>query len=167
MWGFLCVFRAFPVCVLCSCVFSFLQSLPPPPFFRSNSFRCSIAYSMLSLCVPLFLLYPSFLSRYLLLFTAFAPSLFIFPLCTPPDTCPIFSLCAFCPGTSSSLSSFLPFLSPSLGFPFPLCVFSVSLPPPSRCYSPFSPPPFFSSFSFVPTFSFPYSPLLSFPSSSI
>ena len=98
MWGFLCVFRAFPVCVLCSCVFSFLQSLPPPPFFRSNSFRCSIAYSMLSLCVPLFLLYPSFLSRYLLLFYSLCPSLFIFPLYTAPDTYPIFSLCAFHPG---------------------------------------------------------------------
>ena len=35
------------------------------------------------------------------------PFPFIFPLCTAPDTCPIFSLRAFRPGTSSSLSSFL------------------------------------------------------------
>ena len=142
MCGFLCIFRVFPVCALCSGVFSFLQSLPPQPFLRSNSSRCSNASSMLSLCVSSVQLYPSFLSRYLLLFTAFAPSLFIFPLCTPPDTCPIFSLCVFRPGTSFSLLSFLPFLSPSLGFPFPLCVFSASLPPPSLCHSPFSPPPF-------------------------
>ena len=52
MCGFLCVFRAFPVCALCSSVFSFLQSLPPPPFLRSNLFRCSGASSILSLlCV--------------------------------------------------------------------------------------------------------------------
>ena len=142
MCGFLCIFRAFLVCALCSSVFSFLQSLPPQPFFRSNSFRCSGASSMLSLCVSSVQLYPSFLSRYLLLFTAFAPSLFIFPLCTPPDTCPIFSLCVFRPGTSFSLLSFLPFLSPSLGFPFPLCVFSASFPHLPGAISPFFPSPF-------------------------
>ena len=79
-------------------------------------------------CASSVQLYPSFLSRYLLLFYSLCPSFFISPLCTAPDTCPIFSLCAFHPGTFSSLSSFLSFLSPSLGFPFPLCVFSASLP---------------------------------------
>ena len=44
-------------------------------------------------------------------FYSLCPSLFIFPLYTAPDTCPIFSLCAFHPGTSSSLSSFLPYPS--------------------------------------------------------
>ena len=146
MCGFLCIFRAFLVCALCSCVFSFLQSLPPPPFFRSNSFRCSGASSILSLCASSVQLYPSFLSRYLLLFLQPLPIPFISLLCTPPDTYPALSLCVFCPDTSSSLSSFLSFLSPSLGFPFPLCVFSASLPPPSLCYSPFS--PLFSSPSF-------------------
>ena len=166
MWGFLCVFRAFPVCVLCSCVFSFLQSLPPPPFFRSNSFRCSIAYSMLSLCVPLFLLYPSFLSRYLLLFYSLCPSFFISPLCTAPDTCPIFSLCVF----RSKLSFFLLFFTvlpiSVLGLSVPLVrVFSL-VAPPSRCYSPFSPPPFPPLPPSFPRFPSPFLrsfPLLRFP----
>ena len=99
-------------------------------------------------------------------FTAFAPFLFTSLLCTPPDTYPIFSLCAFHPGTSSSLLSFLSFLSPSLGFPFPLCVFSVSLPPPSLCYSPFSPPPFPPLSPSFPRFPSPILrsfPLLRFP----
>ena len=107
-------------------------------------------------------------------FTAFALLFFIFPLCTAPDTCPIFSLRAFRPGTSSSLSSFLPFFlrpwafrSPCAFSVFSLCVFSASLPPPSRCHSPFFPAAFPSSSSFVPAFSFPYSPLLSSPSFSI
>lgn len=126
MCGFLCVFRAFPVCALCSGVFSFLQSLPPQPFLRSNSSRCSIASSILSLCASSVQLYPSFLSRYLLLFYSLCPSLFIFPLYTAPDTYPIFSLCAFHPGTSSSLSSFLPFLFSVLGL-------SVS---PYACFQP-------------------------------
>ena len=112
-------------------------------------------------CASSVQLYPSFLSRYLLLFYSLCPSFFISPLCTPPDTCPIFSLCAFHPGTSSSLLSFLPFLSPSLGFPFPLCVFSAPLPPPSRCYSPFSPPPFLPLPPSFPRFPSPF--LRSFP----
>lgn len=129
MCVFLCVFRAFLVCVLCPVVFVFLVSEPPP------------------LLQPL-------------------PIPFISPLCTPPDTCPIFSLCAFHPGTFSSLLSFLSFLSPSLGFPFPLCVFSVSLPPPSLCYSPFSPPPFPPLSPSFPRFPSPILrsfPLLRFP----
>ena len=174
MCGFLCIFRVFPVCALCSGVFSFLQSLPPQPFFRSNSFRCSSASSMLSLCVSSVQLYPSFLSRYLLLFYSLCPFPFISLLCTPPDTCPIFSLRAFRPGTSFSLSSFLPFLSPSLGFPFPLCFFCVffvrvfSLVAPTfPVLFPLFPAAFPSSSSFVPAFSFPFSPLLSSPSPSI
>ena len=134
-----CVFHAFLVCVFCPVVSTF----PCPP--RASSF-----------------------------FTAFALLFFIFPLCTAPDTCPIFSLRAFRPGTSSSLSSFLPFFlrpwafrSPCAFSVFSLCVFSASLPPPSRCHSPFFPAAFPSSSSFVPAFSFPYSPLLSSPSFSI
>ena len=132
----------FPCVCLCSCAFSFLQSLQPPPFFRSNSFRCSGASSMLSLlCVLCPVVFVFLVSEPPPLLQPL-PIPFISPLCTPPDTYPALSLCVFCPGTSSSLSSFLPFLSPSLGFPFPLCVFSASLPPPSLCHSPFSPPPF-------------------------
>ena len=158
MCGFLCVFRAFPVCALCSGVFSFLQSLPPPPFFRSNSFRCSIASSILSLCASSVQLYSFFLSRYLLLFLQPLPIPFISLLCTPPDTYPALSLCVFCPDTSSSLSSFLPFLFSVLGL-------SVS---PYACFQPRCPhlpgaiPPFsrrlsllflFRSRVFLPLFS--------------
>ena len=137
MCGFLCIFRAFLVCALCSSVFSFLQSLPPQPFFRSNSFRCSSASSMLSLCASSVQLYPSFLSQYLLLFYSLCPSLFIFPLYTAPDTCPIFSLRAFRPGTSSSLSSFLPFFLRPWAFRSPCACFQ------SRCpHLPGAIPPF-------------------------
>ena len=167
MWGFLCVFRAFPVCVLCSCVFSFLQSLPPPPFFRSNSFRCSIAYSMLSLCVPLFLLYPSFLSRYLLLFYSLCPSLLslfcvrllthalYFP-CVPFIPVP-FPLCRpFCPSYLRPWA----FRSLCAFSVFSLCVFSASLP-----HLPGAIPPFprrlfllflLRSHVFLPLFSFSF-----------
>ena len=174
MWGFLCVFRAFPVCVLCSCVFSFLQSLPPPPFFRSNSFRCSIAYSMLSLCVPLFLLYPSFLSRYLLLFYSLCPSLLSL-FCVRLLTHALYFPCvSFVPNSLSSCCSLPSFLSPSLGFPFPLCFFCVFfvrvfslVAPPSRCYLPFFSVTFSSSSFFISVLSFPFSPLFSSPSFSI
>ena len=166
MWGFLCVFRAFPVCVLCSCVFSFLQSLPPPPFFRSNSFRCSIAYSMLSLCVPLFLLYPSFLSRYLLLFYSLCPSLLSL-FCVRLLTHALYFPCvSFVPNSLSSCCSLPSFLSPSLGFPFPLCVFSASLPHLPGAISPFFPspfPPLPSSFRCYPSPFLRSFPLLRFP----
>ena len=174
MCGFLCIFRVFPVCALCSGVFSFLQSLPPQPFFRSNSFRCSSASSMLSLlCVLCPVVFVFLVSEPPPLLQPL-PIPFISPLCTPPDTYPIFSLCAFHPGTSSSLSSFLPFLSPSLGFPFPLCFFCVFFARVFRLGAPHLPgaipslpASFPSSSSFVPAFSFPFSPLLLSPSPSI
>ena len=166
MCGFLCIFRAFPVCVLCSCVFSFLQSLPPQPFFRSNSFRCSSASSMLSLCASSVQLYPSFLSRYLLLFYSLCPSLLSFlcvrllthalyfpcvpfvpvllPLCRP--FCPSFSVL----GLSVPLVRVFSLVAPTFPVPFPL--FPAAFP---------------SSSSFVPAFSFPFSPLFSSPSFSI
>ena len=78
-------------------------------------------------------------------FYSLCPSLFIFPLYTAPDTYPIFSLCAFHPGTSSSLSSFLPFLFSVLGL-------SVS---PSACFQSRCPhlpgaiPPFPRRLSFL------------------
>ena len=174
MCGFLCIFRAFLVCALCSSVFSFLQSLPPPPFFRSNSFRCSIAYSMLSLCVPLFLLYPSFLSRYLLLFYSLCPSLLSL-FCVRLLTHALYFPCvSFVPNSLSSCCSLPSFLSPSLGFPFPLCFFCVFFVRVFSLVAPVFPVPFplfpaafSSSSSFVPAFSFPYSPLFSSPSFSI
>ena len=166
MCGFLCIFRAFLVCALCSSVFSFLQSLPPQPFFRSNSFRCSSASSMLSLCVSSVQLYPSFLSRYLLLFYSLCPSLLSFlcvrllthalyfpcvpfvpvllPLCRP--FCPSFSVL----GLSVPLVRVFSLVAPTFPVPFPL--FPAAFP---------------SSSSFVPAFSFPFSPLFSSPSFSI
>lgn len=166
MWGFLCVFRAFPVCVLCSCVFSFLQSLPPPPFFRSNSFRCSIAYSMLSLCVPLFLLYPSFLSRYLLLFYSLCPSLLSL-FCVRLLTHALYFPCVpFVPVLLPLCRPFCPSFS-VLGLSVPLMrVFSL-VAPPSRCYLPFFSVTFSSSSFFISVLSFPFSPLFSSPSFSI
>ncbi len=161
MCGFLCIFRAFLVCALCSSVFSFLQSLPPQPFFRSNSFRCSIASSILSLCASSVQLYPSFLSQYLLLFYSLCPSLFIFPLYTAPDTCPIFSLCVF----RSKLSFFLLFFTV-----LPISVLGLSVSP-CACFQPRCPhlpgaiPPFprrlfllflLRSHVFLPLFSFSF-----------
>ena len=56
------------------------------------------------------------------------PFPFIFPLCTAPDTCPIFSLRAFRPGTSSSLSSFLPFFLRPWAFRSPYACFQPRCP---------------------------------------
>ena len=166
MCGFLCIFRAFPVCVLCSCVFSFLQSLPPPPFFRSNSFRCSIAYSMLSLCVPLFLLYPSFLSRYLLLFYSLCPSLLSF-LCVRLLTHALYFPCVpFVPVLLPLCRPFCPSFS-VLGLSVPFVLFFSLVAPTFPVPFPLFPAAFPSSSSFVPAFSFPYSPLFSSPSFSI
>ena len=129
-------FPGLPFRIVISLVFSQpvgAPSFPCLPGFHLIYMRCFHVWLLVHLpcfpcCASSVQLYPSFLSRYLLLFYSLCPSFFISPLCTAPDTCPIFSLCAFHPGTFSSLSSFLSFLSPSLGFPFPLCVFSASLP---------------------------------------
>ena len=56
------------------------------------------------------------------------PFPFIFTLCTAPDTCPIFSLRAFRPGTSSSLSSFLPFFLRPWAFRSPYACFQPRCP---------------------------------------
>ena len=56
------------------------------------------------------------------------PFPFISLLCTAPDTCPIFSLRAFRPGTSSSLSSFLPFFLRPWAFRSPYACFQPRCP---------------------------------------
>ena len=94
------------------------------------------------------------------------PFPFIFPLCTAPDTCPIFSLRAFRPGTSSSLSSFLPFFLRPWAFRSPCACFQPRCPTFPVLF-PLFPAAFPSSSSFVPAFSFPFSPLFSSPSFSI
>lgn len=166
MCGFLCIFRAFLVCALCSSVFSFLQSLPPQPFFRSNSFRCSSASSMLSLCASSVQYIHLSLPPCLLLFYGLCPSLLSFlcvrllthalyfpcvpfvpvllPLCRP--FCPSFSVL----GLSVPLVRVFSLVAPTFPVPFPL--FPAAFP---------------SSSSFVPAFSFPFSPLFSSPSFSI
>ena len=128
MCGFLCVFRAFPVYALCSRVFSFLQSLPPPPFLRSNSFRCSNASSMLSLCVSSVLLYPSFLSPCLLLFASLA----VLPSSAPCVLFPlrvflVFLLRVLCPGAPVFLTPVPSTLCRFVALPSFASVRSVSL----------------------------------------
>ena len=161
MCGFLCIFRAFLVVrPLFRCLLLFVI-LAAPPFLRSNLFRCSGASSILSLLCVLCPVVSVFLVSVPPPFLQPLPIPFISLLCTAPDTCPIFSLYAFHPGTSSSLLSLLSFLSPSLGFPFPLCVFSASLPHLTGAIPPFSPPPFPP---LPPSFPrFPSPSLLSFP----
>lgn len=133
MCGFLCIFRAFPVCVLCSCVFSFLQSLPPPPFFRSNSSRCSNASSILFLvCVfcpvvsvflvsvpppflqPLPLPFLSFLCIRLLTHTLYFPCVPFIPVLFPLFPVAFPSSSSFVPAFSVPCSP----LFPLLRFPF-------------------------------------------------
>ena len=167
MCGFLCIFRAFLVCALCSSVFSFLQSLPPQPFFPFQFvplLQCVFHAFLVCVFCPVVSTFP--LPPVPPPFLRPLPFPFIFPLCTAPDTCPIFSLRAFRPGTSSSLSSFLPFFLRPWAFRSPCACFSVSLPPPSRCHSPFSPPPFPPLPPSFPRFPSPFLrsfPLLRFP----
>ena len=183
MCGFLCVFRAFPVYALCSRVFSFLQSLPPPPFLRSNSFRCSNASSMLSLCVSSVLLYPSFLSPCLLLFASLA----VLPSSAPCVLFPlrvflVFLLRVLCPGAPVFLTPVPSTLCRFVALPSFASVRSVSLVrlPCFSCVCPlfrrvlpscsfplYLPTAFFSSSFFISVFSFPFSPLFSSPSFSI
>ena len=133
----------FPCVCLCSSVFSFLPSLPPPPFLRSNSFRCSNASSVLSLLCVLCPVVSVFLVSEPPPLLHPLPLPYLSLLCVRLLTHALYFPCvSFVPNSLSSCCSLPSFLSPSLGFPFPLCVFSASLPPPSRCYSPFSPPPF-------------------------
>jgi|GEM_PF-823311 len=94
------------------------------------------------------------------------PFPFIFPLCTAPDTCPIFSLRAFRPGTSSSLSSFLPFFLRPWAFRSPYACFQPRCPTfpvlsPLFFPSPFPPLP--SSFRCYPSPFLRSFPLLRFP----
>ena len=166
MCGFLCVFRAFPVCALCSGVFSFFNPCRPLHFsvpirsvvpLRIPCFPC---VCLCSCCIRLSCLgTSSFLQPLPLPYLSF--------LCVRLLTHALYFPCvSFVPNSLSSCCSLPSFLSPSLGFPFPLCVFSASLPPPSRCYSPFSPPPFPPLPPSFPRFPSPFLrsfPLLRFP----
>ena len=167
MCGFLCIFRAFPVCALCSGVFSFLQSLPPPPcspFQFVPLFHCVFHTFLVCVFCPVVSVFlvsvpPPFLQP--------LPFPFISLLCTPPDTCPIFSLCVF----RSKLSFFLLFFTvlpiSVLGLSVSLCACFQPRCPTFPVLFPLFPAAFPSSSSFVPAFSFPFSPLFSSPSFSI
>ena len=120
--------------VLSLCVPSVPVSSPfcnpcrPLHVLRSNSFRCSIASSMLSLlCVLCPVVFVFLVSEPPPLLQPL-PIPFISPLCTPPDTYPALSLCVFCPGTSSSLSSFLPFFLRPWAFRSPYACFQPRCP---------------------------------------
>jgi hypothetical protein len=135
---FHCVFHAFLVCASVPVVSVFLVSEPPP------------------LLHPLPLPYLSLLCVRLLTHALYFPCV------------------SFVPNSLSSCCSLPSFLSPSLGFPFPLCFFCVFFVRVFSLVAPVFPVPFplfpaafSSSFSFVPTFSFPFSPFLLSPSSSI
>ena len=110
----------------------------------------------------------------LLLFYGLCPSLLSF-LCVRLLTHALYFPCvSFVPNSLSSCCSLPSFLSPSLGFPFPLCFFCVFFVRVFSLVAPVFPVPFPlfpaafpSSSSFVPAFSFPFSPLFSSPSFSI
>ena len=100
-------------------------------------------------------------------FTSFASSLFISPLCTPPDTCPIFSLCVFrVPIPLPLCRPFCPSFLRPWAFRSPCACFQPRCPTFPVLF-PLFPAAFPSSSSFVPAFSFPFSPLFSSPSFSI
>ena len=153
------------VCPLFQCLLLFAILAAPAifPFQFVPLLQCVFHAFLVCVFCPVVSTFPC--PRASSFFTAFAFP-FIFPLCTAPDTCPIFSLRAFRPGTSSSLSSFLPSFS-VLGLSVPLVrVFSL-VAPTFPVPFPLFPAAFPSSSSFVPAFSFPFSPLFSSPSFSI
>ena len=95
------------------------------------------------------------------------PFPFISPLCTPPDTCPIFSLCVFrVPIPLPLCRPFCPSFLRPWAFRSPYACFQPRCPHLPGAI-PLFPAAFPSSSSFVPAFSFPFSPLLSSPSFSI
>ena len=163
MCGFLCIFRAFPVCALCSSVFSFLQSLPPPPcspFQFVPLFHCVFHTFLVCVFCPVVSTFPC--PPCLLLFYGLCPSLLSF-LCVRLLTHALYFPCVpFIPVLLPLCRPFCPSFS-VLGLSVPLMrVFSL-VAPPSRCYLPFFSVTFSSSSFFISVFSFPFSPLLSSP----
>ena len=175
-------FPGLPFRIVISLVFSQpvgAPSFPCLPGFHLIYMRCFHVWLLVHLpcfpcCASSVQLYPSFLSRYLLLFYSLCPSLLSL-FCVRLLTHALYFPCvSFVPNSLSSCCSLPSFLSPSLGFPFPLCFFCVffvrvfSLVAPTFPVPfPLFPAAFPSSSSFVPAFSFPFSPFLLSPSSSI
>ena len=133
---FLPSFPGLPFRIVISLVFSQpvgAPSFPCLPGFHLIYMRCFHVWLLVRLpCFPCVRLLSS--SIHLSLppvpppFLRPLPFPFIFPLCTAPDTCPIFSLRAFRPGTSSSLSSFLPFFLRPWAFRSPYACFQPRCP---------------------------------------
>ena len=129
-------FPGLPFRIVISLVFSQpvgAPSFPGLPGFHLIYMRCFHVWLLVRLpCFPCVRLLSS--SIHLSLppvpppFLRPLPFPFIFPLCTAPDTCPIFSLRAFRPGTSSSLSSFLPFFLRPWAFRSPYACFQPRCP---------------------------------------
>ena len=129
-------FPGLPFRIVISLVFSQpvgAPSFPCLPGFHLIYMRCFHVWLLVRLpCFPCVRLLSS--SIHLSLAPVPPPFLrplpfpFIFPLCTAPDTCPIFSLRAFRPGTSSSLSSFLPFFLRPWAFRSPYACFQPRCP---------------------------------------
>ena len=129
-------FPGLPFRIVISLVFSQpvgAPSFPCLPGFHLIYMRCFLVWLLVRLpCFPCVRLLSS--SIHLSLppvpppFLRPLPFPFIFPLCTAPDTCPIFSLRAFRPGTSSSLSSFLPFFLRPWAFRSPYACFQPRCP---------------------------------------
>ena len=138
MWGFLCVFHAFLVCVFCPVVSTF----PCPP--------CLLLFY--GLCPSLL----SFLCVRLLTHALYFPCVSFVP-----------NSLSSCCSLPSFLSPSLGFPFPLCFFcVFFVRVFSL-VAPPSRCYLPFFSVTFSSSSFFISVLSFPFSPLFSSPSFSI
>ena len=174
MCGFLCVFRAFPVYALCSRVFSFLQSLPPPPcspFQFVPLFHCVFHAFLVCVLCPVVSVFPvpvpppfCFLGRT----SFFCPMRFVPLTCVPcfPFACSLsrctclsysraFYSLSFCRTPFLRLRAFRFTCAPSLFF---LRVPAVSARPPFLFFPPLSPHRFFLLFLlhfgvFLPLFS--------------
>ena len=126
--GLLVRLPCFPcVCPLFLCLLLFAILAAPSifPFQFVPLFHCVFHAFLVCASVPVVSVFlvsvpPPFLQP--------LPIPFISLLCTAPDTCPIFSLRAFRPGTSSSLSSFLPFFLRPWAFRSPYACFQPRCP---------------------------------------
>ena len=163
---FHCVFHTFLVCASVPVLSPFCNPCSPLHFSVPIRSVAPVRLPCFPCCASSVRLYSSFLSRNLLLFYSLCPSLLSllcvrllthtlhFP-CVSFVPVPLSLCCPFCPsfsvlGLSVPLMRVFSLVAPAFPVPFPLF-----------------PAAFSSSSSFVPAFSFPFSPLLLSPSPSI